>query len=172
MSELDERQSLLAGNRGVVTVCLLVCRRLPCAVASSRSRGARAADLGCGWCHKEVPQAHGPEQAIRAAEAGVRVDHKGVALHEGAQVQHLLQLLGPQGADDGLLVVLGPQLQRPLLQLLQQLQTRLRSVHRLSALCSESLVSVPFSYWTPASVLTAIPILVPKGVKLKQHLAC
>ena len=92
-----------------------------------------AADLGCGWRHVEVPQAHRPEQAVRAAEAGVRVDDEGVALHEGAQVQHLLQLLGPQGADDGLLVVLGPQLQRPLLQLLQQLQTGLHSYHSFSA---------------------------------------
>lgn len=95
----------------------------------------RGADLGCGWCYKEVAQAHGPEQAVGAAEAGIRVDDEGVALHEGAQVQHLLQLLGAQGADDGLLVVLGPQLQRPLLQLLQQLQTRLQPSEGVSALC-------------------------------------
>lgn len=55
--------------------------------------------------------------------------HKGVALHEGAQVHHLLQLRRRQAPDDRLLVVLRPQLQRPLLQLLQQPQPRLRPMH-------------------------------------------
>jgi hypothetical protein len=54
------------------------------------------------------------------------VHHEGIALHEGAQVHHHVQLRRLQRANDRLLIVLGPQLQRPLLQLLQQLQPRLR----------------------------------------------
>lgn len=37
---------------------------------------------------KQVPQAHGSEQAICPRQVGVCLDHKGVALHEGPQVNH------------------------------------------------------------------------------------
>ncbi len=73
-----------------------------------------------------MAQAHGAEEAVGAREGCVGMDDEGVALHEGPQVHHLLQLRGGQAADYRLLVVLGTQLQRPLLQLLQQLQPRLQ----------------------------------------------
>ena len=44
--------------------------------------------------YEQVPQAHGPEQAIRSRQVGVRLNDKGVALHEGPQIYHRVQFCG------------------------------------------------------------------------------
>ena len=108
----------------------LVCRRtLPPGRKSmedrSRGRQWKRTCLRRGGRDEEVAQAHGAEEAVGARQRRVGMHHEWVALHEGPQVDHLLQLRGGEAADDWLLVVLRAQLQRPLLQLLQQLQPRL-----------------------------------------------
>lgn len=53
--------------------------------------GAGNGHLRLWRADEQVPQPHGPEQAIRSRQIGVRLDDKGVALHEGPQIYHRVQ---------------------------------------------------------------------------------
>jgi len=66
--------------------------------------------LGARRPDEHVAQAHGSEEAVGAAHAGIRRHDKGVALHEGPQVQLPREFLRAQAAQHALLVLLRPDL--------------------------------------------------------------
>lgn len=71
---------------------------------------AAGAHLWGGRPHKHVAETHGAEQAVGAAHAGIGGDDKGVALHEGAQVQAPCQLTRRQDREYRLGVLFRPHL--------------------------------------------------------------